>query len=259
LETDPKPLIRALRNSRDRLESIISSLTNEQLRQQSYDTDWTIAQVLSHLGSSAELGLQMLEADIEGVEPPGHETFTVVWDAWNARSAEEQAAAWREYDERSVRRFETLTESEIANLHVSRFGRELNAADFVRIRLTEHAIHTWDVEVVRESGARVAPDAVALIVDSLGWIASIVGKPQGKAFRLRVQTSDPERNFLLQTGESVTVADWDAGAADGELQIPAEAFVRLVYGRLDAAHTPEMAATGVDVTLDDLRNVFPGV
>lgn len=201
----------------------------------------------------------MHEADIEGVEPLGHETLTVVWDAWNARSAEGQAAAWHEHDERSVRRFETLTESEIANLHVSCFGRELNAADFVRMRLTEHAIHTWDVEVVRESGARVAPDAVELIVDGLGWIASIVGKPQGKPFRLRVQSSDPERNFLLKAGESVTIADWDGRAADGELQMPAEAFVRLMYGRLDDAHTPETAMTGADVTLDDLRSIFPGV
>ena len=41
------------------------------------------------------------------------------------------------------------------------------------------------------------------------------------------------------------------------LHLPAEAFVRLVYGRLDADHTPHrVQADGLD--LDDLRKVFPG-
>jgi hypothetical protein len=42
------------------------------------------------------------------------------------------------------------------------------------------------------------------------------------------------------------------------LDLPAEAFVRLVYGRLDPDHTPDaVTATGVD--LDLLRRTFPGV
>ncbi len=41
------------------------------------------------------------------------------------------------------------------------------------------------------------------------------------------------------------------------MTLPAEAFVRLVYGRLDAAHTPPVDTDGV--SLDDLRAAFPGV
>jgi hypothetical protein len=42
------------------------------------------------------------------------------------------------------------------------------------------------------------------------------------------------------------------------LTLPGEAFVRLIYGRLDADHTPApIDAEGVD--LDDLRAAFPGV
>jgi len=40
------------------------------------------------------------------------------------------------------------------------------------------------------------------------------------------------------------------------LRLPAEALVRLVYGRLDPAHTPALEARGVDV--DELRRIFPG-
>ena len=38
--------------------------------------------------------------------------------------------------------------------------------------------------------------------------------------------------------------------------MPAEAFVRLVYGRLDEAHTPPVESAGVE--LDELRPIFPG-
>ena len=38
--------------------------------------------------------------------------------------------------------------------------------------------------------------------------------------------------------------------------MPAEAFIRLVYGRLDDAHTGDVEVDGCD--LDDLRAVFPG-
>ena len=35
-----------------------------------------------------------------------------------------------------------------------------------------------------------------------------------------------------------------------------EAFVRLIYGRMDEAHTPPVGSTGVE--LDELRQIFPG-
>jgi hypothetical protein len=39
--------------------------------------------------------------------------------------------------------------------------------------------------------------------------------------------------------------------------MPAEAFIRLVYGRLDPDHAPT-GVTGDEGTLNLLRNVFPG-
>jgi hypothetical protein len=39
--------------------------------------------------------------------------------------------------------------------------------------------------------------------------------------------------------------------------LPAEAFVRLVYGRLDPDHTPPVETGGDE--LDALRKVFPGL
>jgi hypothetical protein len=43
----------------------------------------------------------------------------------------------------------------------------------------------------------------------------------------------------------------------GEVAMPAEALLRLAYGRLDPAHTPP-AVTGSPADLNQLRNIFPG-
>jgi hypothetical protein len=48
----------------------------------------------------------------------------------------------------------------------------------------------------------------------------------------------------------------DGGPADATLLLPAEAFIRLVYGRLDEMHAGGIRAAGV--SLDVLRPVFPG-
>ena len=46
-------------------------------------------------------------------------------------------------------------------------------------------------------------------------------------------------------------------AADGTITLPAEALLRLVYGRLDEAHTPPTTAEG-SKTIDDVRPLFHG-
>ncbi|MFL5339639.1 MAG: hypothetical protein ACJ8F7_05665, partial [Gemmataceae bacterium] len=99
---------------------------------------------------------------------------------------------------------------------------------------------------------------VALVVDTLGFLAAHVGDPQGNAFLLRVHTEDPERDLALRVEDAVELTDWEAGAPDSELRIPAEGFVRLIYGRLDVRHTPRVELTG-PISLEDLRRMFPGV
>ena len=100
-------------------------------------------------------------------------------------------------------------------------------------------------------------DSVALLVDTLGQLAARTARPRGPRRRLRVSTSSPVRHFILETGETVTLMPAEGDGLRPELALPAEAFVRLVYGRLDPAHTPPVEAARVD--LDELRHVFPGL
>ena len=149
---------------------------------------------------------------------------------------------------------------ERARLHLNLFGMDIDTTGFARLRLSEHAVHTWDVLVALDPAATLAPDAVALLIDMVDQVAGRSAKPDGQQRTVRVSTSDPERQFILATGDEVTLTpvDGDAPPEPGgaELRLPAEALIRLVYGRLDEAHTPPAETAGVE--LDDLRQIFRG-
>ena len=260
MESSPGPWISALRHSHDRLRAAVEPLTLAQLEQRSYASEWSVAQVLSHMGSQAEIFGLFLDAGLTGQDPPGSEAFVPIWDSWNAKDPQAQASDALRADEATVERFESLDAEQQARLHLKAFGMELGATALAQMRVSEHAIHTWDVVVALDPAATVAPDAVALLIDALGQLTARASRPDGKQRRVHVSTTDPRRDFTLETGEAVTLtpSGGEAGPEQGrsELRLPAEAFVRLVYGRMDAAHTPSVEASGVD--LDELRKVFPG-
>jgi uncharacterized protein (TIGR03083 family) len=256
METSPDPWISALRHSHDRLQSLAGPLGADQLEQRSYASEWSIAQVLSHLGSQAEIFGLFLDAGLAGQDPPGREQFPLIWDVWNAKDAQAQAADGLSADEATLQRFESLDADQRARLRLKAFGMDLDTAGLARMRLSEHAIHTWDVAAALDAAATVAPDAVGLLIDTVGQLAARSAKPDGKQRRIRILTSDPERHFILETADAVSLTESDAGEGLPELRLPAEAFVRLVYGRLGPSHTPPVETDGVD--LDDLRHLFPG-
>ncbi len=256
MSSDPQPWISALRSSHDRLASLVQSLSPEQLQQQSYDSEWSVAQVLSHIGSGAEISALLLTSALTGGELD-REAFPAIWDVWNNRTPGEQAAECLAHDEEYVRRLEQLSPAELDSISVDFFGLQLDAAGLVGLRLGEHTPHTWDVAVSIDPAATLSPDAVVLLLDTLPRLLRFAGKPAGDSVRLRVRTTSPDRDYLLDIADSVTISDWAPGQeTDGGLRLPAEALMRLVYGRLDPEHTPPLSADGID--LDRLRKIFPG-
>src|SRR4051795_245709 len=109
MEADPRRWIAALRNSQDRLVSIVRPLTTEQLRGPSYHA-WSIAEVLGHMGSQAEIFMGWVTNALEGSEPAGREAMQPIWDAWDARNPDEMAADSLRVNERLVQRFEGLSD-----------------------------------------------------------------------------------------------------------------------------------------------------
>lgn len=254
---DTATWIRAVRSSLDRFGGLLGPLTAAEVEGPSYNRDWSIADTASHLGSQAEIFGLLLDAGLSGAPAPGGEVFGRIWDRWNALAPTEQVRQSVEDNEALVARFEQTTDEERAAFALTALGRQLDLTGLVGMRLAELALHTWDIAVALDRSATVSADAVDLLVDALPATAARAGKAGAGADAepVAVVTTDPDRTFVLSVGDQVTLQPSTSAGAD-PLELPAEALLRLVYGRLDPDHTP----AGVDdPRLSSLRTVFPGL
>jgi uncharacterized protein (TIGR03083 family) len=253
--------IAALRTTHDDLAALVPTVTDEQLAGPSGATEWTVAQVLSHLGSGAEIGLATLASALGTGPAPGPGFNESVWDRWNAMGPREQAANVLDHDARFVAAFEALTAEQRATVQVDLgfLPAPLSLASFAGMRLNETALHSWDVRVALDPTATVPADVAAVLAElltgDLGFLAGFVGKADALA--------EPAVVDIDGSGYGIVVADRVAfvpGPTDPTATFtgPLEAAVRLVGGRLRPATTPDGVTVTGGVSLDDLRRVFPG-
>lgn len=256
MESSARTWIAALRGSQQRLAALVGSLIPEQLRAPSYDAGWTIAQVLAHIGAQAEIAQHALAAALSGREPFGLDGFRATRAIWNARDPGQQAVECLVNDREHVRRLEQVSDEQLAGIRLKIIGTEYDAVGLVWLRLGEHALHSWDIAVSLDDKAEVAPQSVELLVDTIPRLASR-GTPAGIPFQAGFLSSAPEREFVLEVSDTVTM--FTGPPADTPtVALPAEALLRLLYGRLDHKHTPPVQAVSGEVDLDLVRRVFPG-
>jgi uncharacterized protein (TIGR03083 family) len=247
--------LQALEASADRLRTLVMPLDDTALDQRAYPTEWTIADVLSHLGSGAVIQQRRLDDALAGRSTPD-DIGPPVWDEWNAKSPRAKADDGLRADQALVDRIATVTDDEAAAVRIALGPLELDLDAFVALRLNEHAFHTWDIAVALAPTAVIPADAAALVVDNLDLIARFSARPTGDARSITVRTTEPERSFTIELAPDAVTVTAGANATDPDLVLPAEAYARLVYGRLDADHTPPFE--GDASALDLLRRVFPG-
>jgi uncharacterized protein (TIGR03083 family) len=255
--SDAGSWIRVLRASHDHLADLLRRLDADEIKAQSYASEWSIAQVASHLGSQAEIFLLFLNAGLQDTQVPGREQFSPIWDRWNALSPADQVSESVAANEAFVARMEQIPTIEQAAFALSMFGMDLDLAGLAALRLAEHAVHSWDIAVALDPTATLAGDAAELLIDRIDATASRVGKPVPGVGEVVFETTGPQRRFLLDiTRDHLTLTPGTDRDAE-TLQLPAEALIRLVYGRLDPDHTPP--ALELSETLEHLRTVFPGL
>jgi uncharacterized protein (TIGR03083 family) len=265
MATTRDTVIDAIRASHARLASALDrdDLAGAFAERQSYCADWTIGQVLSHLGSGAEIFTAFLAAGDAGRPAPETAELQPVWDRWNALAPAEQIRSGLESDRRLLAAIDAMTEGAQDAWRLHFFGAERDLEGLVRMRLSELVLHSWDVAVALDPTAVLDRHATGLVLDQLPWIVGFAGKPAGTPTTVRFVASDLGRTFGLEVGtESVSLSelasDDSPGDVAGTLSAPGEAIVRLVYGRLDPDHTPALDITdGLD--LDFLRGRFPGI
>ena len=247
--------LHALGQSVELLRQIQQDLPPDKVEAQAYPTEWTVADVFSHLGSGAVILGRLFQDARDGSEPDP-EFNQSVWDEWNAKAPESQVRDAPVADLALLQALEDTDEAARAAFQLSFGPFDLDFDGFAALRLGEHALHTWDVAVALDPAATLSPPSTDVLIGTLGRIAGFTGKPTGSERTLHVVTSAPERGFTVAIGTDALELTSGDPVASPDLGLPSEAFIRLVYGRLDPAHTP--AVTGSEAILGDLRTAFPG-
>lgn len=189
METDPQVWISALHDSQQQLLKTTQSLGGAELHQQSYATEWSIADVLSHLGSQAQMFHLFLNAGLSGEPAPGRDDLPPIWESWNSRAPEAQAADSLRVNSEFLQRLDRTDTADQRRFELSLFGRNLDWAGLAQMRLSEQTIHTWDIGVALDAQARVGSSAVDLLVDTLPELAARTGKAGPERLRIGLATT----------------------------------------------------------------------
>lgn len=248
-------VIAALRANHDILAALVPTLSEEQLRSGSGATDWTVAQALSHLGSGAEIGRKPI-AVAAGAHVEAEENQSV-WARWDASSPADQAAGFVKHNQAYLDTVEALSaEQRELRINLGFLPEPVPLVVALAMRLNEVANHVWDVRVGIDPSATVDPDTAELLVELFGGPLAFLLGFSGKADQVdqEVRLAIPGGGIRITDTVTVTGAIDDPTATfDG----PAEAVVRLLSGRLGATRAAGVTVTG-NITVDDLRKVFPG-
>jgi uncharacterized protein (TIGR03083 family) len=258
--TDFTEVTAVLRRSHDELAATVAAMGTEQVSAPSYCAEWTIGRALSHLGSGAEIAAgTILAARGDGAVPaPDNQ---VIWARWDALDDSAAAAEYLRSEEALIALVESITPAEADALQVPFFTGPIPLADFLVMRLSEHTLHRWDVDVVADPAAELNTAAIKFLLAVQTQLARYLAKPDQApeldgtvlAFEL-----GEHGTYTLDLRDGVTLAAGAPEAPDTVLTLPAEAFLRLLTGRLDKAHVPSGIVVKGAASLDSLRSVFPG-
>lgn len=248
--------IAALRSEHDSLAGFVSTLTDAQLGTASGADQWAVSDVLSHLGSGAEITRAPIAiAAGENVQREDNQT---VWDRWDAASPRDQAAGFVERNTQWIETVEALTPEQRASLQVDLgfLPEPVPLVTALGMRLNEIANHSWDARVAFDPAAEVAPEPAAVLVDvyagPMSFLVGFIAKPA----ELSRSVSVAIPGGTLVVGDTVAIEP-DTTSSTATFHGAPGTFVRLLNGRLKPPYDQGATVDG-DITLDDLRRVFPG-
>ena len=253
--------IAALRTTHDELATVVPTLPDEQLTGPSGASEWTVAQVLSHLGSGAEIALAGYRAALDGEPAPGQHFNESVWERWNALSPQQQATGFLEHDSVVVHALEALSVEQRENTTVKLgfLPAPLPLTSAIGMRLNETAQHSWDVRVALDRQAKLGADAAEVLVDhytgGLGFLLGRLGKADQLPQPAVIAIADSGVAIVVDNSLGLSRSGPEPTARfDGEM----EAALRLLGGRLKAPYVPPGLQVTGNVTLADLQRAFPG-
>ncbi|MCA1647346.1 MAG: maleylpyruvate isomerase N-terminal domain-containing protein [Chloroflexi bacterium] len=264
-ETNPYAQIKAYERAEfDRLSKYLAALDAAGWVEQSYCTDWLVYQAVSHLGSGARIAALRLQAWVANGPPVTREMMQGVWGHFDALAPEQMLTSYTDAVQEYLAA-EAATPDAAGLQEVEGFLGRRSLAAYQTGRLSELALHSWDIYVARDRRARLHRDAVAIAAGSLQNAFLALDKDRAVAL-----TTNPIGFKLTNSGATYTLdlsadrprvqpsATADYEAAPLAVEGPDEEAIRFTAGRqiVPGCH-PELKVTrGTPQELAALRRAF---
>jgi Mycothiol maleylpyruvate isomerase N-terminal domain len=224
----------ALNASSERLIKTVRELPGEVLARPSFTGDWTIAQVLSHLGSAAEICTKLVRRGIEGdTTAPTAGDARPVWQRWDALSGHAQREAWLEADRLHRRLLDSLSPQQLESVHGG-----------VGYTFGELGV------VLEEFGAALAPvPLLSTVVAAAAILAGDQDEPK-QALLPTLASGQTVATVILGAGLTVSAAPaagaWTVSGTAGHVPDAAHAALFVVAAAVDGG--PQEVLLAVDAT-----------
>ena len=147
--------LRVLAESVVHLGDVAAIIEPSEYTSPAYPSEWTVADTFSHLGSGAVISRRRFEDSIAQRESdPAFNTS--VWDEWNAKDPASQVEDCLVSDAALLLSLEAATEEQRDAFRLSMGPFSFDFDGMVGLRLGEHVLHTWDIEVAPSARRRAA-------------------------------------------------------------------------------------------------------
>jgi hypothetical protein len=146
-------------------------------------------------------------------------------------------------------------------------GGNQPVANVLASRLNEQTLHDWDIRWARDKQAGLNPPSVPILLElnltpsRIGGLTKPERAPQLAGRTIQFLLSQPDGAATLQLQpDGVKASQGRAASADLTVELPAEAFVRLVWGRYDVPgglRAGQLKLSRPDLA-EQLQALFPG-
>jgi uncharacterized protein (TIGR03083 family) len=233
--------------------------------EQSACSEWQVYQVVSHIGSQPEIHAGTLNAGLRGAPPMTDDDRKAIWARFDAMQPDEVLPAFKANNDAFVALVDSLSEEELGKTIPWIFG-PTPLASVLAGRLNEQALHNWDVKRVHDTRVKVTaaavPDLLEVNVPSrVGRLAqparaeALVGKT------IQFLYSQPDGAVSVSVeADGAQATPGNAEAPDLTVELPAEALIRLIWGRYDVAGGVASGELKLSdpALADALQRLFPG-
>lgn len=246
----------ALQTASNDLHRLVDGLSVKDLSRRSFADEWTVAQVLSHLGSGAEICAELVRRGLAGEDKgPQRDQIVPIWERWNALGPAEQRDHWKRADSAHLDLLAGITVDQEGSLRVPYFAGPMDLTTYLGYRLSEHAVHGWDIAAAYDPSATVGH--LDLVWGRIDMIASRFydDATRDRLASQQISLSHGDRQDRLDIADEVHIGHDSDPDAPSTVTATTDVLTRLVYGRL--REEDRLQITG-PASRDDLTQLFPG-